>query len=386
MNILFISGSSVPTMCGVGKFTHRIINILNREGFNAFLLTNKNQKLFKKDASTEKQYNATFLDIKVPNLFKIIRNIKKTNPEIINIQYNSVEFGRSLFPSLLAVIIKIVFPKIYLQVTIHEFVNYTLLGKIRHIIPCLVANKAFFSDQSQLNSANDFVKGMIKSKSTVLALGAHLSADLNSFIKIDPNSLAKKENINICFHGLVQPSNGLEYLVEAFQKIDSKLNCKLHILGDIKLLIDYGKMNSSVKNYQFNLLQKIDQSKKNIIIYGDIDPQSENFKNVLKEMDLFIFPDVNGITIRRSSFWNVFMQANFPAFVTYVDQISDPILKNLIHIMPKSSEDIFKKLQEYITLNIDEKEEIIDKQQQVRDYMSSENIEKQVINQIVYGK
>lgn len=380
MKFLFICGSSVPTLCGVGKYTDKIANMLLKNNHEVVLIGNKNQKLGKKDG-TETPYSLIKIDILFKNLFKIFQIIKYERPDVINIQYNSLEFGRLFFPSILSILLKLRFPKIHLQVNIHEFSSYTLLGKIRHIIPTIFADKVFFSDNKQMQSAVNFAHNLISKKSEVLLLGSNINFK-NPKYNFKP--VDNQETLNILFHGLVQPKNGIEYLLQALCILKKeKINFKLHILGDFKMLADYGNLNIEIKEYQKKWLNYLQENLSDeCIIHGDVDPSSDKFRKALEKIEVCVVPDIDGITVRRSSFWNVFMQSQNIMMTSFDNQGSDQIFKKFITFKIKNKQDIAYVLKEYIHLSKQDKIEIYKKQNIVKSEMSVEKIETSIIRQL----
>jgi glycosyltransferase involved in cell wall biosynthesis len=346
---LIISGSSYPTMCGVGNYAHKVANILSKEGYEVYYIANKDQNISKKASIESFAYKLDKIHISSKNLFEIFNYIKKNKIEVINIQYNSTELGRQLFPSFLSILIKARFPKVVLQATIHEFANYTKLGKIRHIIPCLVADKCFFSDTNQLNSAIAFSKGIIKNKSQKIPIGSNVKFNITEKAPI----ITANKPINIIFHGLIQPKNGLEFLVRALSKLKNEgISFRLHILGEFKLLVNYGEKNQEISDYQQGILNFINENiKDETTVYGDIDPSSKLFYQTLKNKEIYIAPDTDGLTVRRTSFWNVFLQSDAIAIGTYVDSISDPELSCLININRKDEDSIVSAIKLVLACN-----------------------------------
>jgi glycosyltransferase involved in cell wall biosynthesis len=346
-NYLLISGSSYPTMCGVGNYAHKVANILAEKEYNVYYIANETQNICKKPTIEKIAYKLDKIQIIFKNLFKILGYIQNNKIDVVNIQYNSTELGRQLFPSFLAMLIKARFPQIVLQVTIHEFANYTKLGKIRHIIPCLVADKCFFSDTNQLNSAISFSKGAIKKKSKKIPIGSNVKFNITE----KTPKIAVNGPINIVFHGLIQPKNGLEYLVRALVKLKNEgIDFRLHILGEFKLLVNYGEKNQEISDYQQSILNTINENiKTEITIHGDIDPSSELFYEILKNKEIYVAPDTDGLTVRRTSFWNVFLQSDAIAIGTYVDGISDPELSCLVNINRKDEGSIIFALNHVLT-------------------------------------
>ncbi|MEM1312721.1 MAG: hypothetical protein AAGF07_04635 [Patescibacteria group bacterium] len=381
-NILFISGSSGPTKCGVGKFTHKLINISLSNGHQVQLIANKHQRLQKLNERKDLDYKVNYVDLKFRNVFQILRLIKKSDPEVVNIQYNSLELGRSPFTVFLALIINFRFPKMQLQVMLHEFSNYTTLGKIKYSMAALVADKVFFSDRKQLESALNFTYKLISKKSSILFLGVVIDTYP---LRTKPLLSSSDETLHIAFHGFVQPKNGIEYLLQALDLLKtSRINYHLHVLGDFKLLMDYGNLKEGIETYQTTWLKFLtSRLNHKVTIYGDIDPVSDEFKSVLSKTEIAIIPDIDGMTIRRTSFWNMFLSSQNIMFSSYDQDSSDSIFKNFITFEPKNIQSIVDKISSYQSLGLAKKEQIWKKQQIVKGLVDLQVLQKDILQSIV---
>lgn len=379
-DILFITPSYPPTYCGIGNFTFSLVEILRKNQKNVFVVSNQHQKLEKKidKNKDDLQFQNSKIDLNFSNIFKVVSIIKSIKPKIINIQYCSLEAGRSPFLTILAIIIKLKFPKINLQLTIHEFDNYTFLGKLKYTLAMFFANKVFFSGKKQILSADKFSFNLINKRFKIILITNTVS--INNPIDSTKNLVRKiNKPVNICFHGLIQPKNGLEYLLYAISDMNRD-EYKLNILGDFSLLIDYGNKSEEVKDYQEKLRNFIEEKKLSVQIFGDIDPSSKRFKDVLNGSDIFIVPDIEGLTSRRTSFWNVFLQSKILALVSYTENESEDLFKDhLIIFKPKSSEEIYNKIKEVIEFDDIKLKEVYQNQQKLREKYSPENLEQQIV-------
>jgi glycosyltransferase involved in cell wall biosynthesis len=379
-DILFITPSYPPTYCGIGNFTFRLVEILRKNQKNVFIVSNQHQKLEKNIDEERKDwmFQNSKVDLNFSNIFKIISIIKSIKPRTVNIQFCSLEAGRSPFLTILAIIIKLKFPKIDLQLTIHEFDNYTFLGKIKYTLAMFFANKVFFSGKKQVLSAEKFSFNLINNRFKIIPITNTVS--INKSIDSTKDLVRRiNKSINICFHGLIQPKNGLEYLLYAISDMNRD-EYKLNILGDFSLLIDYGNKSEEVKDYQEKLRNFIEEKKLSVQIFGDIDPSSKRFKDVLNGSDIFIVPDIEGLTSRRTSFWNVFLQSKILTLVSYTENESEDFFKDhLITFKPKSSEEIYNKIKEITRLDDIFLKESYAKQEKLREKYSPRNLEQQIV-------
>lgn len=377
MNYLIISPSSVPTYCGVGKFSQKLSDILTSSGINTQIIANLNQKLTNPKGNPSR--NAIKIDIKPTQIHKLIKQIRDFNPDKINIQYNSIEFGRQIFPSFLPLLFKLT-TRSEVQITIHEFANFTTLGKLRFTIASLVADKVFFSDQSNLLSFRKFARIFNKKNLSVMSMGANIITP-KTLPEFNPSDF--KETLHIGFHGLIQPKNGLEYLLESCLQLKIKqIPFRLHIFGEFKPLVDYGKILEEVVEYQRHLLEIIKNDlAEQTTVYGDIDPTSDEFRTKIQVMELFVVPDIDGITVRRSSVWNVFLQTSV-VLLASISPNSDPILQSPFSFEPKNNQGLTSQIISYYSLPKKAKLELYNSQNSVREYFQPENITSKILKQI----
>ena len=323
MKILIISPSTMPTYCGVGKYADKIAESL--EGTHQITILGQLNQRLKSNIEYSPKYKILLEDLSFNSRSIIISIIKEINPDIINIQYNSAETGKNTFLSVFPLLLKLNGVNSKIQITIHEFNNYTFKGKLRHYFPTLVANHVFCSDSKNLVSLTNFLNPFnlnifnIKSKSSVISIGPQTgeniyTSDDSDYLLIS-HRVKENQIINIGFHGLIQPKNDLMSLLKVLSVIDDKnIKFHFHILGALSLIIDYGDYKDEVEDFQneiktyltSNLIDKV-------TIHGDIDPRSREFTEIARNIDLFVIPDVDGVTVRRTSLWNVFIQS--PALV-----------------------------------------------------------------------
>jgi glycosyltransferase involved in cell wall biosynthesis len=400
MKILFISPSTMPTYCGVGKFVDKIANFLildeqeKNQVLNQVLILGQREQKLKSNIEVHNDYKIDLLDLSFKNIFQLISKIKTYKPDIINIQFNSAEMGNRLVLSFLPLIIKILFIKVNIQSTIHEFSSYTIKGKIRFILPCIFSDDIFFSDQNNLNSAVKFFSG-IKQKSHLVEIGPQTGT--NYFSSKDSFNLVKErinthKEIFIGFHGLIQPKNDLLYLLNVFNKLisatsqyTSQYKYKLHILGDLKPLIEYGNYREKVVEYQ-NIIKNFIQENNlhsSIVVYGDIDPTTKQFLDIAHLIDIFIIPDRDGVTTRRSSFWNVFAQSPALCLLSKNGSKSlEEVLEKFTTFDINDTDSLLAQINNF-THDIDQYKSTFDYQDELREHYSPVKAQKRITQQLL---
>jgi glycosyltransferase involved in cell wall biosynthesis len=380
MNFLIISPSCPPTYCGVGKFSHKLALALSSNSYNVSMISYENQKLRSVLDSNMVDYPLFFNNLNLQSVWQLIKQIKLIKPDSINVQYNSAEMSKNYFLSFLPLIIRVLFRKVDLSIVIHEFKNFKLLGKLRNTIPAIFSKKVFFSDVANLESMNTFTHNLFKSKFEVIEIGPQVGNNFNNeasdFNKYQLK-LKSKSKIVIGFHGLIQPKNDLLKLIKTIKKIIDNyplLNIELQILGDLKLLIDYGNYTPTVVEYQNEIKKYInDNSMNNCVTFlGDIEPNSNKFYQYAKSFDIFVIPDQDGVTTRRTSFWNVFVQSNAICLLSSNGDIENSLSNFLTYQLDKD-DDMYLKLVDIFNPDNNKLDVILKTQDQIRSNYSPVN-------------
>jgi glycosyltransferase involved in cell wall biosynthesis len=375
MKYLMICGSQAPTYCGIGKYTAKLVNLLQKNNTEVEYLTNYRQAEYniydeKLDVKTHK---GSLMKFGLKTLFKIIIN---TKPDIVNIQYQT--FGQNLFDGFFPLIIKLANFKTKIISTIHNFDELNLIEKTRVVFASIFSKKIIFADRRQLVGFNNFTRGFFKSKLETLFTGR--PSDFNPEDFITPNF--NQKTLHICFHGYIEPQKGFHYLLQALTKIRQKY--KLHILSDFRPYIKHRNLGK-ILDYQkrwFNFIENTPELKQNTFIYGDIDPSNPKFKRILKKIELAIFPFTNFLTFRRSSLMNTLLNSNAIVISTFKKDESEDVLTSLGGINP-SSYSIQKFIEKYSKMSLDQKRELSKKQINLKKYLTSEQLEKEVFEKIV---
>ncbi len=381
MKILIISPSTMPTYCGVGKFTDKIAKELICASNEVLVIGQLNQKLTS-NFGLNVEYPIELFDLSFTNSKSLFKRIKEYNPDVIILQFNSAEIGKNLFLNFFPYMMKFKNFNVKLISIIHEFNTYTIKGMLRHLIPALLSSKVFFSDQSNLDSAVKLLP-ILKSKSKVIKIGPQTGGRFYTSTNKDSEriitNITKQKVIKIGFHGLIQPKNNIDIITNALAKINKgPIQFEFHVLGAFELIIDYGEMNNGVNKFQKQSLDLINTSgiADKTIIHGDQDPTDSKFGEIAKGVDIIIFPDVDGITSRRTSFWNLFVQSPAICLVSKGERQLEYIFDNLIHFNILEDDSLLIELNKLFNSNQDELNEIINKQNNLRLEYSSDNLKK----------
>ena len=316
IRICYITGSFPPMKDGVGDWAFHIAGILKKE-VELFLVIPKLDLNFGINRSNILFSNFSFLGLK-----NILGFIKDNSLNIIHIEYPSVFFRRRLMINFLPLIIKLIYPKKRIVLTVHEYSNYTIKGKLRIILMVLFADRIFVTDKK-----NSFLlKRFNKNIAGVLSVPPQ--------IKIQPkiDYYQKNDYLTFGYWGFVRPNKGLDILLKSFQQyLNKNYKAKLFILASL----------DKNDKYQKHIMDLIDRLNiKDFVEIRGYLPQEE-LSRYLRKLDCCVLPFTDGVSDRRGTF-STAMKIGLPVITTKIDDNFIPSglvhRKNVILSYPNETE------------------------------------------------
>ena len=98
MKICLVTGSFPEMRCGVGDYTRCLANELIKAGQQVTVLTSDQKEVRK---IGELELRPEIRSWRSFNLWRILRELDRINPQIVHLQYPSLGYGRGLAPNLL---------------------------------------------------------------------------------------------------------------------------------------------------------------------------------------------------------------------------------------------------------------------------------------------
>ena len=376
MKYAFICASAEPTYCGPGKFSAKLTRLLQNHDAEVVYLTSEYQRDYH---AASAQLSVTpekgrLLEGGVLDVFKFVR---KHRPDIVNIQYQS--FHQNYADIFYPLAAKLAHPKTKTIATIHEFEHFSLLGRLRQVLPMLTSSRILFSDRRQMVKALPYTLQLVRRKSSVIAVGPSVKPQLKTYARQFTHN---PKHLHLAFHGFVQPLKGLEYLLEALARFEHPFT--LHLIGKLTPILEYN-IHDSVTEYQRQIQRQIETSprlKKNVRIYGDIDPNSARFVEILSRTELAVFPFRDGVSHRRSSLMNTLMNTNALVAATYDEKYSDSELDSILPL-EYSSKAILDFLRDYITWDNARYQAVYSRQRALKEYFLSEKFQESLYRQLI---
>jgi glycosyltransferase involved in cell wall biosynthesis len=205
--VLLVSGSLPPIRCGVGFYTAKLSRQLAEAGLDFELLSTRGV-----DSDTAAPLRAV-PNWKVISLPKIIKAIKRSGAQIIHIQYPAVGYRRQLGINLLPYALRLFKPKLKIVITLHEYHQSRLLGRLRNRITIWPAHRIIVSNQPDLNMLKRHGR-----KVSIIPIGANFES-----VKRRPElfkTIMKRNKLDpagktLIFFGYAFPAKRLEILLDA---------------------------------------------------------------------------------------------------------------------------------------------------------------------------
>ena len=334
--IVFISGTQPPTLCGVGMYSSKLLKELVRSNvYELHLITSDVNELEMINGIT---YHTVPSIWNIGVQLKIIRILKRINPDIIHFQHPTLTYVSR--PDILFLIFAIYFKfkNRYHVLTLHELSQSSILGKIMNIIIISTFSRVIFTNNKDLCFASKFY---FKKKDQFL------------IIPIFPNNYYKQKILvgdYFCYIGMIDKKKGIEYLLKSVQELKNNNY-------DIKVKILTG-FNNKNKYHQYikNLISKYN-IKESIVLYEKI--SSIEIAKEIAQSFAVILPYNLGISPRNGTFLEAISYKK-PVITTVTKYTDTSRLKdhyNCILVNPRNykgieisikellaSEELYKKL------------------------------------------
>lgn len=281
IEVIFITGSWPPFKCGVGDYSKVLAEKLAKDGVSLQLI---------KTADTSGFDAIRLLDVKswgVKQLFKIVRTIKSEPAKIIHIQYPALGYKKNLGINLLPYALKVFTPNKKIIVTLHEYHDSSVLGRIRNLITILAVDKIIVSNELDKTS----LPGFLQNKAEVVRIGSNIALYTNN--KTDFKDLLNRIGLDygrktVVFFGFAFSQKNIELVIDAMEYLP---NMQLLLITSLEKTNDY---HQKLIDYISN-----SKSKKRIGITGFLDERLVSI--ALQNCKYFALPQTTPITGKSGS-------------------------------------------------------------------------------------
>lgn len=327
VKVCMISGSYPPIQDGVGDGVQMLLKKMSSQDNNIdmFLLTSQ-------DVHGESGKELIYSIIRKWNwtsLPKIMSVIKLHKPQIVHIQYPTVRYGRHPMINFLPLLLKILTKDVKIILSLHEYVGYTILGKMR-IYPLVKWSDYIITadERNRIEVERRFRKKKIKSIPT----GNQI---LTKTEEREMTEVPNRTGFIFSYWGFIRRGKGVDVLLKAFSrvvKLSKQRNIKLILLADLSNKNRYHKMLS-------RLIHKEDLGDW-VEVLGYL--PKEILVKYLLQSDCCVLPFTDGgVTERRGTFI-ASMQLGIPTITTRGPFLPEGLVDrgNVILVKPNDVRDL----------------------------------------------
>lgn len=306
VRLLLVTGSYPPMADGVGDYTQKFFHELSRQlgEENVSLITSR-------IANPVEKSPRIYYAIKKWNLCgtaRVLKILKKSKPDIVNIQYQTHGYKRYPGIAFLPWFIRLLLPQMRIVATIHEFSTRTLKGRVRLLISMVMSHRIIIVNRIYEQEIASYVP-FLRKKLRYIPVGANL---LPKGIA-DPLELARLRETKgfvdsgpvICYFGIIRDGKGLEFLLHAFSIVVRQVQtARLLLIGHADIKYFDSRIKAAIETYRLD---------DHVILTGRCNELE--LTNYFALADICVLPYADGVSTRRGSFM-VGMQYGLPIITT----------------------------------------------------------------------
>ena len=294
LKLLMITGTWPPMRCGVGDYTSMLCDHLSRLALNVHVLTSR-------PARPELHIDGHYLLEVHPRVeqwnFSALRVLKSAvleiKPDIINLQWPTAAYGRSLAINLVPMILRTGFPKIPLVTTLHELRYFNSVNRLRVWPSLLFSQRVIIVDPLDLGCVKQLYAPAV-ARCRHIPIGSNLPALSRGYDRAECRKqlgIADTDFV-VGFFGFANPPKGLEVLLAALRHLKE-------IQPQIKLLLL--SQLSEQNSYQRRLLHDLKTTGLDRITVNPEYAEPRRAGEYLAAADCAALPFLDGVSVKRGS-------------------------------------------------------------------------------------
>ena len=294
INVLMVTGDFPPRISGVGDYSAHITKSLAELGVSARVITTTMDLSndYRSIGSMDVRYVVSRWAMLEVN--KILGLIEKPGSRtVVNIQYYCpFTYGRRLLINFLPLIIRLTRPRARVVVTVHGFWEQSILFRLRALPMLRLSHGVIYVDR--LNRAlMEKYTGFSSDRAKYIPIASNILP-----IRCNPElrkmwrqelGFFEQDNV-VAFFGGIGNNKGLEYLLEAVQRLRTyrELPVFLLVLGSFHL-------NHLADGYYLKISHLIERLGISYWIRIIESPGPSEISKYLLSADLAVFPFINGV-------------------------------------------------------------------------------------------
>ncbi len=306
---MVITGTWPPMRCGVGDYTFMLCKNLAQRNFHVQVLTSRKVRPdLQLKSRTRLEVHARIDNWSWRMLSTTARAIEELKPDVINFQWPTAAYGRSLAVNWIPFYLRKKFPRLPLLTTLHELRYFSPWSRLR-IRPALEVSRRVILVDPQDRECVSRIYAPAAAKCCEIRLGSSLPGRPEQFDReARRQSLGfKAKDFVVAFFGFANPPKGLENLFRALRRLRQAY-------PEIKLLML--SQLSDENPYQGRILRDLSATALHAIATRPEYAEPYLAAEYLASADCAVLPFVDGASLKRSSLIACLVQA-LPLITTW---------------------------------------------------------------------
>ncbi|MDP2924660.1 MAG: glycosyltransferase [Candidatus Omnitrophota bacterium] len=340
MNVSIISGTFPDLRCGVGDYTYWLCSELKKSDIKLNVITSQSSEIRPAEGIT---VTALIKDWSFSDLPLLLNFFKKNINDIVHIQYPTQSYKNKAMINIFPIFFKMMLPKTFLIVTIHDIATAHVFNKLRAIPFLIFADKVVLTVKEEKDY---LVKKLpfLRSKLEVIPIGSNIKlvkVSSEEREKIREELGVEADEILLSHFGYILPKKKLELLIYSL-KLLRKEGQKVKLIFISDFCPQVNKYHRRLKNMvcEFNL--------EKLVIWTGYRTQEEVSKYLLaSDISVQLYPD--GVSYRRASFL-VALNHGLPVVTTVNKRLPDGLKDhgNILAVPPRDTSKLVDAIKELI--------------------------------------
>lgn len=368
MKVAIVSGTFPELHCGIGDYTYWLCAELKKYDTALSVVTSQSLQIKSLEGINLIQLVKSWDLLSLPALLNFFKN---NYVDIIHIQYPTQSYKDKAMINILPIFLKILFPQIFLIVTIHDMATAHVFNKIR-AIPFLV-----FADKIILTVTEEkdyLVKKLpfLRSKLEIISIGANINpikVSSEEREKIREKLNVKADEILLSHFGYILPKKELELLIYSLKALHEKgQKVKLVFISEFCPQANKYHRRLQKMAHEFNL--------EKLVIWTGYCTQEEVSRYLLaSDVGVQLYPD--GVSYRRTSFLTA-LAHGLPVITTVNKQLPHGLdgHGNILAVPPRNIRKLVDAIEELIASE-ELRRKLSVKAKELSGHFSYENIAKE---------
>lgn len=292
LRLLVISGTWPPMRCGVGDYTSMLCEHLSHLAVEVHVLTSRQARPdLRLGGHNRLEVHPVIESWNWSGLGVIRRTIAELKPDVVNLQWPTAAYGRSLAINALPAMMALQFPQIPLVTTIHELRYFHAPTRLRMWPAFALSRRIIVVDPQDLKYVPFAGQN---GKCSQIPIASNLPSTPKGFDRAAARKRLgfKESDFVVGFFGFANPPKGLETLFAALHRLrESRPELKLLLLSQLAESVPYER----------RLLAELKSLKLEAVTLRPEYAEPRQAAELLATADCAALPFTDGVSVKRGS-------------------------------------------------------------------------------------